>query len=170
MPVENRRSHIHQHPDIGAKIADKVASIMGSWRFIIVQTVIVAIWIISNVWLLTHPFDPYPLILLNLVFSTQAAYSSPLILMSQNRQATKDRVRDDTEAFEVDQLVKNQEELKQINLQQLSILQEQKVMKQHQEELIAKVDTLLALVETRQVKIDKYLDFVDEQKVVRKKS
>src|SRR5215469_13787447 len=77
---------------LGEKIADAVAAGMGSWAFIIVQTAIVTIWIVSNVWLLTHPFDPYPLILLNLVFSTQAAYASPLILMSQNRQAAKDRL------------------------------------------------------------------------------
>lgn len=77
---------------LGQKVADAVANTMGSWRFIIIQTVIVAVWILLNVWLLTHPFDPYPLILLNLVFSTQAAYASPLILMSQNRQAEKDRL------------------------------------------------------------------------------
>ena len=77
---------------IGQRIADRVAAGMGSWWFIIIQSVIVVVWIISNVWLLTHPFDPYPLILLNLVFSTQAAYASPLILMSQNRQAAKDRI------------------------------------------------------------------------------
>lgn len=77
---------------VGQRIADGVASTMGSWRFIIIQTVIVVAWITSNVWLLTHPFDPYPLILLNLLFSTQAAYAAPVIMMSQNRQAAKDRL------------------------------------------------------------------------------
>ena len=77
---------------MGQRIADGVASTMGSWRFIIIQTVIVVAWITSNVWLLTHPFDPYPLILLNLLFSTQAAYAAPVIMMSQNRQAAKDRL------------------------------------------------------------------------------
>ncbi len=77
---------------LGQRIADGVASTMGSWRFIIIQTIIVGAWIISNVWLLTHPFDPYPLILLNLLFSTQAAYAAPVIMMSQNRQAAKDRL------------------------------------------------------------------------------
>jgi uncharacterized membrane protein len=80
---------------IGAKIADAVTGVMGSWKFIIIQTVIVAFWITANVWLLSHPFDPFPLILLNLVFSTQAAYASPLILMSQNRQSIKDRITAD---------------------------------------------------------------------------
>jgi len=95
----------HDHPSVidvnkvadeqltmGQRIADGVASVMGSWRFIIIQTVIVGAWIISNVWLLTHPFDPYPLILLNLLFSTQAAYAAPVIMMSQNRQSAKDRL------------------------------------------------------------------------------
>ncbi len=77
---------------LGQRIADGVATGMGSWRFIIIQTVIVVVWIASNIWLLIHPFDPYPLILLNLVFSTQAAYSAPVIMMSQNRQAAKDRL------------------------------------------------------------------------------
>src|ERR1051326_413079 len=77
---------------MGQKIADGVASVMGSWRFIIVQTVIVGAWIISNIWLLLPPFDPYPLILLNLLFSTQAAYAAPVIMMSQNRQSAKDRL------------------------------------------------------------------------------
>jgi uncharacterized membrane protein len=77
---------------MGQRVADRVATGMGSWRFIIIQSVIVVVWIISNVWLLTHPFDPYPLILLNLLFSTQAAYAAPVIMMSQNRQAAKDRL------------------------------------------------------------------------------
>ena len=77
---------------VGDRIADGVTKGMGSWTFVIAQTIIVAVWIVANVWLLTHPFDPYPMILLNLVFSTQAAYASPLILMAQNRAAMKDRI------------------------------------------------------------------------------
>jgi uncharacterized membrane protein len=91
-PVINVNEVADERMTIGQRIADGVAATMGSWRFIIIQTVIVAAWIISNVWLLTHPFDPYPLILLNLLFSTQAAYAAPVIMMSQNRQAAKDRL------------------------------------------------------------------------------
>lgn len=120
--IHPKRKYIHEYESLGDKVADAVVSGMGSWNFIIIQTVIVAIWIILNVWLLTHPFDPYPLILLNLVFSTQAAYASPLILMSQNRTAVKDRKRDDTEASEVDQLFSNHDLLLQLNQQQLDIL------------------------------------------------
>ncbi len=77
---------------LGQKVADAVATGMGSWRFIIIQSVIVVLWVASNLWFLTHPFDIYPFILLNLLFSTQAAYAAPVIMMSQNRQAEKDRL------------------------------------------------------------------------------
>ena len=75
---------------LGVRVADDVTGFMGSWRFIVIQTVIVIIWIAGNVYLIFH-FDPYPFILLNLVFSTQAAYAAPLILLAQNRQEERDR-------------------------------------------------------------------------------
>jgi uncharacterized membrane protein len=75
----------------GERIADAVAGFIGSWRFIAIQTVIVLIWIVGNVILLFH-FDPYPFILLNLAFSTQAAYAAPLILLAGNRQSARDRM------------------------------------------------------------------------------
>ena len=77
--------------DRAARLADRVTLFIGSWRFLIIQTVIVTIWILGNVYLLFH-FDPYPFILLNLAFSTQAAYAAPLILLSGNRQAARDRM------------------------------------------------------------------------------
>ncbi len=112
------RDHINAPHTIGEAVADAVVAGMGSWRFIIIQTVIVTVWVLANVigWQLR--WDVYPFILLNLVFSTQAAYASPLILMAANRSAAKDRLRDDHEAEEVDQLF-------QINQQQLRILQQQ---------------------------------------------
>ncbi len=75
----------------GQKLADKVANGMGSWRFIIIQTIIVAIWMILNVVAFCYHWDVYPFILLNLVFSTQAAYAAPIIMMAQNRQNERDR-------------------------------------------------------------------------------
>lgn len=75
------------------RLADKVTSVFGSWKFIIIQTMIVCLWISLNLLAVVHHWDPYPFILLNLVFSTQAAYAAPLILLSQNRQADTDRVR-----------------------------------------------------------------------------
>lgn len=76
----------------GARIADRVTGFLGSWRFLILQTVLVAAWIAGNVYLLSRPFDPYPFILLNLAFSTQAAYAAPLILLAGNRAAQRDRL------------------------------------------------------------------------------
>jgi uncharacterized membrane protein len=70
-----------------------VTAVFGSWTFIIVQTMIVVLWIGLNLLALVHRWDPYPFILLNLVFSTQAAYAAPLILLSQNRQADTDRIK-----------------------------------------------------------------------------
>jgi uncharacterized membrane protein len=85
----------------GARIADAVTGFMGSWNFIAIQTVIVVIWIVGNVALFFH-FDIYPFILLNLAFSTQAAYAAPLILLAGNRQALRDRLTLEHAASEAD--------------------------------------------------------------------
>jgi len=77
----------------GDQLADYVANGMGSWKFIIIQTLIVAVWMILNFVALVRHWDPYPFILLNLLFSTQAAYSAPIIMMSQNRQNERDRAK-----------------------------------------------------------------------------
>ena len=81
----------------GQKIADTVAATMGSWRFIIIQSIILLLWIILNVTAFIQQWDPYPFILLNLGFSTQAAYAAPLILLAQNRQDDRDRVNLDAD-------------------------------------------------------------------------
>jgi uncharacterized membrane protein len=86
---------------LGARIADRVTGFMGSWAFIAFQTVIVAIWIGGNIVLL-FDFDPFPFILLNLAFSTQAAYAAPLILLAGNRQALRDRMTLEHAASEAD--------------------------------------------------------------------
>ncbi|HZO70799.1 MAG TPA: DUF1003 domain-containing protein [Ktedonobacteraceae bacterium] len=78
---------------VGQKVADIVAANMGSWRFIIIQSIILALWILLNIFqLLFKAFDPYPFILLNLALSFQAAFAAPFIMISQNRQAEKDRL------------------------------------------------------------------------------
>ena len=81
----------------GQRVADAVAATMGSWRFIIIQSiiqsVILAIWIAFNVVGYVQAWDPYPFILLNLMLSFQAAYAAPIIMMSQNRQEARDRTR-----------------------------------------------------------------------------
>ncbi|HLY15291.1 MAG TPA: DUF1003 domain-containing protein [Candidatus Limnocylindrales bacterium] len=112
------RALIDEAPE-GARIADLVTGFMGSWRFIIVQTVIVVIWLLSNIYLLSKPFDPYPFILLNLAFSTQAAYAAPLILLAGNRAAAHDRATLEHAADQADLEEKQNERL--ISAGQLSL-------------------------------------------------
>jgi uncharacterized membrane protein len=119
-----RIRHQHHHPPIynvnqvlaekmtfGARAADGFANAVGSWSFIIIQSVILALWITLNVIAWMRHWDPYPFILLNLVLSFQAAYAAPIIMMSQNRQSAKDRLM-----AEQDYLVntKAEEELKAV--------------------------------------------------------
>jgi uncharacterized membrane protein len=84
-------AHFDQAP-LGARVADGAASVIGSWPFLIIQTIIVSIWIILNIIGLIRRWDPYPFILLNLMFSVQAAYAGPVILLASNRQTEKDRL------------------------------------------------------------------------------
>lgn len=77
----------------GSRLADAVAKGMGSWKFIILQTVLVILWMGLNLVGYMYHWDVYPFILLNLLFSTQAAYAAPIIMMSQNRQNERDRLQ-----------------------------------------------------------------------------
>jgi uncharacterized membrane protein len=86
-----------EHTSMGARIADTVATTMGSWRFIIVQSTILVLWIVLNVVAFVEHWDPYPFILLNLALSFQSAYAAPIIMMSQNRQSARDRIKSDIE-------------------------------------------------------------------------
>jgi uncharacterized membrane protein len=104
------RAHIHAPRNLGERAADKVAELLGSWRGLAVMTLFIVLWISLNTLPLIYHWDPMPFILLNLVFSTQAFYAAPIILMSQNRQATRDRVRDNTEASEVSRMFALQEQ------------------------------------------------------------
>ena len=78
-------------PDAFARFAEKMARFLGTGRYLAAQTMFVVVWIILNGIAVTNAWDPYPFILLNLAFSTQAAYAAPLILIAQNRQADRDR-------------------------------------------------------------------------------
>lgn len=82
---------IDEHASLGDRLADKMSSMAGSWRFIIFFCLLMAVWIAVNAILGVQAFDPFPFILLNLTLSTLAALQAPVILMSQNRQAVKDR-------------------------------------------------------------------------------
>jgi uncharacterized membrane protein len=83
----------HDQRGFGQKAADGVAAAIGSWRFILVQTTLIIGWVALNVTAVVHHWDPYPFILLNLAFSTQAAYAAPFLQLSQNRQAEHDRAK-----------------------------------------------------------------------------
>lgn len=102
---QHRIRHSHRHQPIenvndvhaeklsgGQRIADGLARVMGSWTFILSQSIVLVCWIALNVMGYIRHWDPYPFILLNLALSFQAAYTAPIIMMSQNRQAAKDRL------------------------------------------------------------------------------
>ena len=86
-------SYLRLDPDAVGRFAEGIARFLGTGRFLAVQTVVVIVWIALNVLAVRLQWDPYPFILLNLAFSTQAAYAAPLILLAQNRQADRDRVQ-----------------------------------------------------------------------------
>jgi uncharacterized membrane protein len=81
----------HYDPDAFGRVSEAIARFFGTARYLAMQTVLVIAWIIFNVVAVTQRFDPFPFILLNLMFSTQAAYAAPLILLAQNRQADRER-------------------------------------------------------------------------------
>ena len=87
-PISRR---LHEERTFGERLADIVAECIGSWRFLIVQTILVLVWIAVNVVGLVRGWDPYPFVLLNLLFSVQAAYTGPVLLLSSNRAAQRDR-------------------------------------------------------------------------------
>ncbi len=91
-PVRDVNILVEERLTFGQRAADGVARVMGSWHFIIIQSMVLIAWTVLNVVAWVRHWDPYPFILMNLVLSLQAAYAAPIIMMSQNRQATRDRV------------------------------------------------------------------------------
>jgi len=91
--ARRRRPRALAPPSLGGRLADLVATHVGSWRFVVVQSVLLAAWITGNAIAGQAAWDPYPFILLNLLLSFQAAYTAPIIMMSQNRQSITDRER-----------------------------------------------------------------------------
>lgn len=108
---------------IGQRLADKIATFGGSWSFILIFFTILLGWIsLNTLVLLTRPFDPYPFILLNLILSCLAAIQAPIIMMSQNRQETKDRIRAEHD-YQVN--LKAEIEIQHLNLKLDQLLQHQ---------------------------------------------
>jgi uncharacterized membrane protein len=99
--ARNVAQEFEEHLSFGQRVADRVAETMGSWTFIIIQSTVLLAWIALNVAAYMNHWDPYPFILLNLGLSFQAAYAAPIIMMSQNRQAEKDRLQTKND-YEVD--------------------------------------------------------------------
>lgn len=101
--VKNLNLVRNEQLTFGEEVSDKIAEIAGSWKFIISFLCLLFLWIVLNSWvLISKPFDPYPFILLNLILSCIAALQAPIIMMSQNRQEAKDRLRSEND-FLVDQ-------------------------------------------------------------------
>ena len=111
MVSRNVNEVVEEQMTLGERVADKVADTIGSWRFIIIQSLLIVLWITLNVVAWIEHWDPYPFILMNVMLSFQAAYSGPVIMMSQNRQSTKDRL-----AAEIDHQVNTKAELEINNL------------------------------------------------------
>src|SRR5438477_13202743 len=84
---------LHYDPEAFGRFSEAIARTLGTARFLVIQTAVVVTWIIFNIVAFDLRYDPYPFILLNLAFSTQAAYAAPLILLAQNRQDIRDRAQ-----------------------------------------------------------------------------
>jgi uncharacterized membrane protein len=91
-PVQDVNELVAEKSTRGERAADWVAGLVGSWPFIVGQSLLLALWLILNVTAWISHWDPYPFILMNLFLSTQAAFTAPIIMMSQKRQSTKDRI------------------------------------------------------------------------------
>lgn len=112
MTMKAGRVHLHAPRSLGERAADRVAATVGSWRFVIVQTSFMVVWMVTG----GFGHDAFPWILLNLMLSTQAGYTGPVLQMAANRQSSINQRRDDHEADEVALLVR-------LNTRQLEILE-----------------------------------------------
>lgn len=143
--IQPARSATLRSSSRGDRIADLVTDIVGSWRFIIIQSCLLAVWIVLNIISWVAHWDPYPFILLNLALSFQAAYATPFILMSQNRQSEVDRNKaqqdldcDLKAEMEIELLHEKLDSLKDREIANLSILV------QTQSETILRMEQMIA--------------------------
>ena len=118
------RRQLYHPTNFGEHAADRIVGLLGSWGFVAAQAAVLMFWFTFNSLMVTRilHFDPAPFILCNLFMSAEAAFTGPIILLAQNRQADRDRKRDDLEAQEVQSLYSTHELLLRINRQQLAIL------------------------------------------------
>ena len=123
-PLRHRQQHVHDETPFGkdrfGQWAERFARFFGTPKFIVGQSIVVALWIVANGFIIVHElhtkaFDPYPFILLNLLFSTQAAYAAPLILLAQTRQADREKAGGEADAHHREDVAARQTELIQQN-------------------------------------------------------
>jgi uncharacterized membrane protein len=143
--IQPARSTILRTSSRGERIADIVTEIVGSWRFIIIQSCLLTVWIVLNIIAWIAHWDPYPFILLNLALSFQAAYATPFILMSQNRQSGIDR---DKAQQDLDCDLKAEMEIELLH-EKLDSLKDREIADLHlliqtQSETISRIEQLLA--------------------------
>lgn len=136
---------------LGDRAADLVANFMGSWTFIIIQTTFVTAWIILNIFAFQKKWDPYPFVLLNLFFSTQASYAAPIIMMSQNRQADRDRVYAYAD-YETNFRAKEEIEQLQIAIARIENEKLNHIIEMVQKEKIKRATTKIAKVKQKTIK------------------
>ena len=157
-PFRFHAPHVHLAPVFGSDWfgikAEAFARFFGTPMFLVAQTLIVAVWIVLNVAGVTQ-FDLYPFILLNLAFSTQAAYAAPLILLAQTRQADRDKAHTDADIQHREALAAASAEQQSFALQQnaqmLALLEQNLVLTQRVEELSHRIETLTTEVHQRLV-------------------
>lgn len=146
---ENVNERFHEKLTFGQRMADQVATFGGSWTFIIMFCIVLTVWVILNTWVLPHPdiFDPYPFIFLNLMLSMLAAIQAPVIMMSQNRQSSKDRLAAAND-YEVNlkaelEIMSLNEKLDDMRMRQLETLLNR------QNEQLLQVQSLVEKIESR---------------------
>jgi uncharacterized membrane protein len=144
-PLRHQRDHAHLHGAFGTdtfgRRAERLARLFGTPQYIVGQSIVVCLWIAINAAVVALRWDPYPFILLNLAFSTQAAYAAPLILLAQTRQADRDK------ATEVS-MAKHAEEL---SARQLRLLHENTELTERVAELSVRIDRLTEAIHARVV-------------------
>src|SRR3954447_23250381 len=143
--VKHAAAHADLHGAFGADrfgaIAEKIARFFGTPQYILGQTVVVIIWVIVNAAAVTLRWDPYPFILLNLAFSTQAAYAAPLILLAQTRQADRDKATELSSAKHAEELAGRE----------LQLLQQNTDLTQRVAELSERIEQLTEAIHSRVV-------------------
>jgi uncharacterized membrane protein len=118
--MKNWHNEHKERLTFGDRMADAVARRMGSWNFIVLQTIFVIAWMSLNLVGLLQHWDPYPFILLNLLFSTQAAYAAPIIMMAQNRDVERDRMHAEQD-YETNRRAKEEIEDLQTRLSRIEV-------------------------------------------------